>query len=73
MKRWFAPKEGGYMVFVSEGFNSVVPQSDIRAHKIRSIRCACNPRSSMEADYLHIIHNSFEEERAIESAMKKIT
>lgn len=72
IKRWYAPKEGGYMVFVCEGFNSIVPQSDIRAHKIRSTQCPCKPRSSMDSDYLHIIHNSFEEEKALEESMKKI-
>jgi hypothetical protein len=73
-KRWHAPKEGGFMVFVTESFNIVVPQSDIKPHDLKSSKCKCGPRSeiSEEGSVLHIIHNSFEEDEALEKHLNSL-
>ena len=73
MKRWKAPdNHGGYMVYVREGFNTVVPMSDIKPHDIYTAKCQCNPRSSIDDETLHIIHESFEEKEALDNAMNNL-
>jgi len=72
MKRWIAPKNGGYIVFRLEGFNAVVPQSDIKPHNWDKLTCPCGPSVEADKDGHHVIHSSFEENAALEASLKSI-
>ena len=75
MKRWDEPiklKRLTWTVIEYEDFNVVVPTTDTKAHTLDALRCSCNPRIDIEAGHMHVVHNVWEEEDAIQESMEKL-
>lgn len=60
------------MVFVRDGFHSIVPQTDIKPHDIDSRKCECGARMDVSEGYVQIVHNSWEDTEKMNNSLETI-